>query len=245
MANEFTTEMANISGFGGASIEAYLAKPKSETPIGGVVLIHHMPGWDDQSKQFTARLAFYGYNTICPNLYVREAPGQGAAEAAATVRANGGIADAQAVGDMTGAAEYLRKLPNSNGKVGIIGFCSGGRLAYLSACQAPFDAVVDCHGGNVVQKSDALSENQPVSPVTLTAQMSGPLLGLFGADDQNPSPDMVKEIDAELTKHNKEHEFHSYEGAGHEFMNWARPSYRTEAANEAWEKLLAFFQKNL
>ncbi len=103
-------------------------------PFPGMVLVHHMPGWDEWYKEATLRFARQGYATLCPNLYFRA--GHGTPEdVAAKVRAAGGVADDQAVGDLVGAARLLHSLPTSNGKVGIFGTCSGGRHAFLAACR--------------------------------------------------------------------------------------------------------------
>jgi carboxymethylenebutenolidase len=82
-------------------------------------------------------------------------------------------------------------------------------------------------------------------PLDLTPQINCPVLGLFGAEDTNPSPEDVARLDAALTRHNKPHEFHTYPGAGHAFMNQARPSYRPEAARDAWQRCLEFLGRHL
>ncbi len=122
--------------------------------------------------------------------------------------------DAQCIGDVAGAMKYLRSLPYSSGKIGVIGYCSGGRQSYIVACNLPFDAAVDCYGGRVVAAPDELTDRQPVSPIDMTPNLSCPLLGLFGADDGNPSPEMMAQIEEALKANGKEYEFHTYEGAG-------------------------------
>jgi len=132
-------------------------------------------------------------------------------------------------------------------KVGIIGFCSGGRHAFLVSCKASeFDALVDCWGGNViVDDPKLLNAKRPVAPIEFAANINCPILGLFGEDDGNPNPADVAKIDAELTRLGKPHEFHSYAGAGHAFMNEGRPSHRPEAASDAWQKCVAWFERYL
>src|SRR5215470_7804542 len=122
MSDSMTTSTVMISGNNGDEIEAYLAIPADEGTRGGVVVIHHMPGYDRATKEIVRRFAELGYDAICPNLYHREAPGASPDDAAATARAQGGVPDARLVGDVTGAAAYLRALPTSNGKVGVIGY---------------------------------------------------------------------------------------------------------------------------
>jgi len=130
-------ETVTIRGDGGDEVEAYLARPMSAGPLGGVVVIHHMPGYDAPTKEIARRFAAEGYNALMPNLYYRDAPGARPDDAAAAARAKGGVPDARLVGDVAGAAAHLRALPSSNGKVGVIGYCSGGRQSFLAACSAP------------------------------------------------------------------------------------------------------------
>src|SRR5665647_220585 len=106
--------------------EAYYARPAGEGPFPGVVLIHHMPGWDDWCMEATRKLAHFGIAAIAPHLYFREGPGT-PDDLAAKARAAGGVYDDQVVGDVAGAMAFLRAQPESNGKVGVMGFCSGGR----------------------------------------------------------------------------------------------------------------------
>ena len=245
MSDSMTTETIRITGHDGDEIEAYLARPMSQGPFGGVVVIHHMPGYDAPTKEITRRFAAEGYNALMPNLYYRDAPGASPDDAAAAARAKGGVPDPRLVGDVAGAAAHLRALTSSNGKVGVIGYCSGGRQSFLAACSLPLDAAVDCYGAFI---TGAPPEGMPlkVGPIKhLTKDLSCPLLGLFGADDQYPSPDQVDELDKILTEAGQPHEFHSYDGAGHAFFSVDRPAYRVEAANDGWQKIWDFFGRYL
>ena len=158
-------ETTSICGHNGDAINAYIAKPLGAGPFPGMVLIHHAPGWDEWYREAARRYAHHGYMTISPNLYHRDGDGE-PYEVGARVRAAGGISDAQALGDLEGAMQYLRALPNLNGKVGIFGTCSGGRLSFLSACRIKgFDAAIECWGGRVVASADDLTDKQPVAPI--------------------------------------------------------------------------------
>jgi carboxymethylenebutenolidase len=129
----------------------------------------------------------------------------------------------------------------------VIGFCSGGRHAYLVACTVPgVDALVDCWGGSVVvDDNKALDARKPVAPIDLTGQMACPMIGIFGNDDKNPSPDHVNKTEEVLKKLGKHYEFHRYDGAGHAFFNTARVAYRPEQAADGWNKVFAFLDKHL
>ena len=245
-ANEgMTAELITIKGYNGDEVHAYFARPNGPGPYPGVVLAHHMPGWDEFYRETARRFVDHGYIAICPDLFERFGHGS-PVDVAAKARGEGGVADDSAVGDCQSALDYLKAQPFSNGKVGIIGHCSGGRHAYLAACRAQgFDAVVDCWGGNVIMAPDRITPNQPVSPIEYTADLSCPILGIFGNDDQNPPPEQVNQHEEELKKHGKDYEFHRYDGAGHGFWYYDRPMYRQEQAMDAWKKTFAFFGEHL
>ncbi|HKN56348.1 MAG TPA: dienelactone hydrolase family protein [Amycolatopsis sp.] len=245
MTDELIAGTVTITGHGGDEIEAYLARPTDPAPRGGVVVIHHMPGYDAATKEMVRRFAAEGFAALCPNLYSREAPGADPDDASAAVRALGGVPDERLVGDVEGAATYLKALDNANGKIGVIGHCSGGRQAFLVGCSIQVDAAVDCYGAFVVNEPPAGMPSSMKPLLGLTPQLSCPLLGLFGGDDQYPGPDEVAVFAAELEKHGKEHEFHSYAGAGHAFFAVDRPSYRPEAAKEGWARILDFYSRTL
>ena len=245
MYDAIQAETVTIGGHGGDRIEAYLARPLAPGPMGGVVVIHHMPGYDQWSKEVTRRFATVGLMAVCPNLYSREAPGASPDDAAAAARAAGGVPDDRLVGDVAGAAAYLRELTASNGKVGVIGYCSGGRQSFLAACNVKLDAAVDCYGA-FVTGTPAPGFPLKVTPVIDQApNLTCPVLGLFGYDDQYPSPEHVDELEAELTRLGKPFELHRFDGAGHGFFAVDRPSYRPEAAVEGWGYVDTFFGTHL
>ncbi len=238
-------ETIMMPGANGETINAYMARPLGPGPFPAMVLVHHMPGWDEWYRDATRKFAHYGYIALSPNLYYRD--GHGAVDdVAAKVRAGGGVADDQVVGDLAGALHHLRSLPYASGKVGIVGTCSGGRHAYLTACRtAGFDAVIDLWGGRVVMTPAELTPKQPVAPIDYTADLACPLLGLFGEDDKFPSPEQVAIHEAQLKKHGKNYEFHMYPNAGHGFFYYDRAAYRQEQAVDGWKKVFAFLEKYL
>ncbi|HET9059839.1 MAG TPA: dienelactone hydrolase family protein [Acidimicrobiales bacterium] len=245
MTHDITARTITIPGAHGDDIEAYLAEPLGAGPFGGVVQIHHMPGYDRSSKEIARRFAADGYITLLPNLYSREAPGAAPDDAAATARAKGGVPDDRLVGDVAAAVSYIKSLPTSNGKVGCIGHCSGGRQTFLAATSLDLDAAVDCYGGAVVTAAPPESGLNMPSLLGRTKDLSCPLLGLFGDDDKFPTPDEVKRLEQELQAHSKTYEFHSYPGAGHAFFCVDRPSYRVEAALDGYKQIGAFFARYL
>jgi carboxymethylenebutenolidase len=244
-AGDLTARTVTFAGDGGDPVEGYLAEPLDTGPAGGVVVIHHMPGWDGATKEITRRFAAMGYLALCPNLYCREAPGAAPDDAAAAARAGGGVPDARLVGDVAGAVAHLRAHSGSNGRAATIGFCSGGRQSFLAACSLDLDAAVDCYGAFVLTPPP---DEFPLRIGPLgdrVGDLGCPLLGLFGADDQYPGPEEVAEFERALAAAGKEFEFHTYEGAGHAFFNTDRPSFRAESAGDGWERIGDFFGRHL
>ena len=239
-------ESVIVRGAGGDEVDAYYARPLGPGPFPGVVVIHHMPGWDQWTREVVRKFAQNGYAAISTHLYSRLGAGS-PDDLAARARAEGGVSDDQVAGDVAGAAAYLRAQQYASGKVGAIGFCSGGRHTYLVACRLPdIDAAVDCWGGQVVVDDPAqLSEKRPVAPLDLTPALGCPLLGIFGNEDQNPTPDQVDRTEAALRQHGKTYEFHRYGGAGHGFFAVDRPAYRPEQATDGWGKVFDFYGRYL
>jgi carboxymethylenebutenolidase len=233
-----------ISGHDGATLEAYTSQPDTNDSRGGVVVIHHLPGYDRETKEFVRRFADAGYDAICPNLYSREGAGVSPDDAAAAVRARGGVPDEQVMGDVRGAIDYLRALPTNNGKVAVIGHCSGGRQTYLAAATLPIDGAIVCYGGLIV--GEAFPQFSSMVPIIdKTPQISCPMLGLFGNEDKFPTPEQVDQIEAALKDAGKDYEFHRYDGAGHAFFGPDRGAYRVEAALDGWQRIWAFLDKTV
>jgi carboxymethylenebutenolidase len=226
-----TAETITITGHGGDEIEAYFARPVQGGNQPSVVVLHHMPGYDRASKEIVRTFAVYGYAALMPNLHHRYAPGAKATDAAAAARDAGGVPDDQCLGDVEGAVRMLRARPESNGNVGVIGYCSGGRQTFMVACSTDVDAAVDCYGGR--------------ADIELAPGLRCPLLGLFGNEDQSPSPDDVTAMANALEANGKDFDFHSYDDAGHAFFSVDRPSYRVEAAKDGWKQIWSFFGTHL
>ncbi|HUP95572.1 MAG TPA: dienelactone hydrolase family protein [Burkholderiales bacterium] len=238
-------ETTLLRGHEGDPIDAYLARPLGAGPYPGIVVIHHMPGWDGSHKEIARRFAHHGYAAILPNLQFREGKGT-PEENSASVRAAGGMPDDRTMGDVQAAIDRLRLLPILNGKVGVIGYCSGGRQAYLAACTLKgIDAAVACYGGGVAAKPEELTPRQPVAPIDFTKNLQCPLLGLFGIEDARPSPADAAKTEEALKRYEKTYEFHTYENAGHAFFAVDRPQYRVHAAVDGWKKVFAWFDKYL
>ena len=234
-----------IPGGGGDQIHAYVAQPDGAGPFPGVVLTHHPSGPDEFMREFARRFAEHGFIAIIPNLFERYGHDT-VADVAARVRGEGGVADASVVADAEAAMRWVKSQPTSNGKVGVIGPCAGGRLALVVASSVEgFGAAVDLWGGNVVVAPDQMTEKQPVAPIDLTPQLTAPLLGLFGNDDTGPSPAQVDQHEEALKQHGKVYLFKRYDGAGHGFFFYHRPSYRPAQAMDGWNQVVSWFTQHL
>jgi carboxymethylenebutenolidase len=246
MSDALIAETITITAADGAEIEAYSARGVDGAPRGGVVVIHHAHGHDDSTKEIVRRFAAEGYNAVMPNLYHRQAPGASVEDQMRAALGGGGITDQQLADDVAGGADYLKGLPNANGKVGVIGYCSGGRQSFFAATSLQLDAAVDCYGGFV---TGTPPENFPIKTmvpiVERTPSLSCPLLGLFGEEDSHPNPAEVAELEEALKAAGKTYEFHSYPGAGHQFFSVDRPAYNVEAATDGWQRILAFYGRYL
>ncbi|HEV8573579.1 MAG TPA: dienelactone hydrolase family protein [Dehalococcoidia bacterium] len=233
MSSRWDTVSAN-----GGAMRCYISVPEGTGPFPTVVVIQHAGGVDDFVRGRSDRLAEAAFLAIAPDLYHREEPGRSDDPLTRMSR----LRDATIVADVNAAIEHAKSLPEVQAdRIGITGYCMGGRVTYLMAAQNPeLKAAVVCWGGNIM-----VPWGEGPAPFELSKDIGCPVLGLFGEDDPNPNPADVAKLDAELRRLGKEHEFHSYEGAGHAFMNEGRPSYRAEAAEDAWTKCVAWFDRHL
>ena len=219
-------------------MRVYVAWRDGAREMPGVIVAQHGPGVDRFIEDRVEALAAEGFFAAAPDLYHRQ-PADGADMMARIGR----LRDPEIVADMNAALAHGKALPDIRvAKVGVIGFCMGGRVSYLMAGSNPaLRAAGVFYGGNIMK-----SWGDGPAPLALSENIRCPMIGFFGNDDKNPSPDDVKQIDAELVRHGKAHEFHAYDGAGHAFLNFTNPAmYRESQAKDAWSKLIPFLKKHL
>lgn len=240
-----TAQTEKIKSAAGDEITVYHAKPLGVDKMPGLVLIPHMPGWDEYCREAARRFAEHGYDVVCPNIYERVGHGT-PVEVATKAREMGGVSDKSVMDDTCGALRFLKNAPSSNGKAGVIGMCSGGRHTFLAACTLEgIDAAADLWGGGVICPKEQLSPARPVAPIDYAEKLSCPLIGIFGNDDHSPTAEDVNVTEEMLKKYNKEYEFYRYDGAGHGIWYYDKPMYRQEQAMDSFNKVLAFFDKHL
>ncbi len=229
----------------GQTMEGYLAQPEADGKHPAVVVIQEIWGVNSHIQSLTDRFPAQGYVGLAPAMYHRQGPmTMGFHEERDTAIARmGQCNDPQIVADVQAAVDFLKTQSFvQSDRIGIVGFCFGGRVAYLAACTvSDLKASVVYYGGRILQP---LGTEGP-SPLEQTANIKAPILGLFGEDDANPTPADVATIAGELDKHGKTYEFHMYPGCGHGFNCDARADYRPESARDAWGKAMAWFDKYL
>ena len=237
------SETIQYRGHDGTMMNAYFSRPAAAGRYPGVIVSIEAYGLVEHMKDVTRRFAAEGYLAIAPDLYTREG-GPDASNLDSVIQKLFASPDARAVGDLDGAAVYLKGQTNCTGKVGMIGFCSGGRYTLITACKTTnIDAAVDSAGGYIIE--DEHTEQRPVSPIDMISTLSCPLLATFGEEDPNPPPAHADRLREELEKHGKTHEIWMYPNAGHGFFADYRESYRAAPAQDMWHRVLVFYEKYL
>lgn len=222
----------------GSEMEVYVDVPAGAGPHPAMVVTFHRGGIDAFTRKFVDDLAAAGYAAAAPNFYHRRPADED------TVEAMSHVIDVDIVSDINGAVALLQgNEAVDSDAIGIVGHCFGGRNSFLGAASNPvFRACAVFYGGNTMV---ARGEGRP-TPFELMKNIACPVIGFFGNDDKNPSPDDVAKIDAELTSHGIAHTFHAYDGTGHAFQNFLNEAgYRPEATKDSQPKLLAFLAEHL
>jgi carboxymethylenebutenolidase len=222
----------------GGNMPLYVSTPASGENLPGIVVVHGQSGLEDFIKDTTHMLALQGYAAVAPNLYHRDGPDCKDENPARKAR----LRDTSIINDINASIGFLRNHKQvGGGKLGIVGFCMGGRLVYLmSAASKELKAGVMFYGSGTM-----VPFGEGPSPFERTREIGCPIQGHFGAEDQNPSPEDMRKLDAELTKFGKAHEFHTYAGAAHAFVNSGSRNYRPHAAALSWPKATEFFSRHL
>ncbi len=234
MKNSWETVTVDNSRMG-----LYLSEPDGKGPVPSIVVIQNQDGVREFTQEMTRRVAAAGYVGIAPQLYHREGEPNSAEEVANFKHTR---RDANVIKDIEAAIGLLRGRSNvDSSRLGIVGFCMGGRVAFLMAtANKSFKAAVDFYGGGKYSQWG----DRP-APAVLAADVSCPIQGHFGELDKNPPPDEMRKLDAELTRLGKEHEYFFYADAPHGFNRSGWKGYRPEADQTSWARSLEFFGKHL
>ena len=212
-SQQLETGMVQYASRDGTMIDALYSRPAEPGNYPAVIVTMEGMGLMDHHKDIAVRFAGRGFLAIAPDLYTRE----GTPEPENVLATLFASPDSRTMDDLDGAAVFLKSQAHSNGKVGIIGFCSGGRYTLMMACQSSnIDAAVDSAGGHIADQE--ITDLRPKNPIDMIADLSCPLLALFGIEDQNPTPEQAERMRAELDKHGKTYEWVMYDNAGHAFF---------------------------
>jgi len=220
-----------------------LPKPGGMPTRGAVVVIQEAFGVNAHIEDVTRRFAGAGYHAVSPHLFHRTgSPAFGYDDFSQVLPHMQALSDGGILDDVGAAVGYLRGAGWSDGQIGVVGFCMGGRVTFLVAGSMPLGAAVGFYGGGIVT---GRSEAMP-SLLGLVAEMPTPWLGLFGdADPGIPVPD-VERLREELAAHAPvDTEIVRYPGAEHGFHCDARPSYSPEAAADGWMRTLKWLDHHL
>jgi carboxymethylenebutenolidase len=223
----------------GSVMRMHVSAPAGAGPFPGIVIMQHQGGVDEFIQQIAHRMAQAGYIAAAPDLYHRDGPECKDDIVARRSR----LSDRRIINDIAATVNFLQR-PDSlaSERIGIMGFCMGGRLALLGAAtNRRFKAAVAYYPGNTFR---AWGRDIP-SPFERMVDIQCPVQGHFGADDANPSPQDMGKLDAELTRLNKAHEFYSYDNAGHAFLDGTKESYRRHADEASWPRTLEFLARQL
>jgi carboxymethylenebutenolidase len=228
----------------GFKVPAYFAAPAGKSNLPVVLVVQEIFGVHEYIADTCRRFANAGYLAIAPELYARQGDpskytdiGKMMSDVVAKVP------DAQVMADLDGAVKWASEHGGDRAKVGITGFCWGGRIAWLYAARGPVKAAVAWYG-RVVGANDALT---PQNPIDVAAQMRAPVLGLYGEKDGGIPLDTLDKMKAALatgTAASKASQFVVYPDTGHAFHADYRPSFRKGPAEDGWKRCLAWFKAN-
>lgn len=228
-----TAERVTYATVNGKPMTGYLARPTNSTaPLPGIIVIHEWWGLNKNIEQMTERLAGEGYTALAVDLYggpVAQTP-----EEARALTQAAGATPHLLEDNLKQAYQYLETQQNSP-KIASLGWCFGGSWSLKTALLLPteLDAAVIYYGGQLVTERDRLSS------------LEMPILGIFGALDQNPSVETVRTFETTLNELGKPAEIYVYDGADHAFANPSGTRYNAQAAEDAWEKTTAFLSRHL
>ena len=242
-------EELTYPGAHGTAVGAYLARPASaDGPRPAIIVIHEAGGLGEHIRDVVNRFANLGYVALGVDLYTREGGPPDTSDLQELFARLFSMSDQTVLGDLEGAADFLRARQEVSGKLGCIGFCMGGRYALLFACASDrLDAAVDCWGGFIDRATpdERSTATRPTPPLELAGQLSCPLLAAVGAEDVNPSPEVGAQLRERAGASGQPVQMDVYEDAGHAFFADYRPSYRPRPAALLWERVVPFLAEHL
>src|SRR3990172_4683232 len=218
------------------------ASPATGGPFPGVIVIMEAFGLNNHIKDVAERWAREGYVAVAPDLYYREgSPTVDYKDIGKAIGYMQKLQDPKMLADLGAVISHLKGLKEVRAdRIGVTGFCMGGRLTFLAACQLASDVktAVAFYGGGI-------AAHNPSAPINVAEKLQSPILCFFGDQDQMIPMDQVRKVEETLKRLGKSFEVKVYAGAGHGFFCNERPSFHADAARDSWEKATAWFAKSL
>jgi carboxymethylenebutenolidase len=224
----------------GGEIPAYRAMPASGGPFPTVLVVHEIFGVHEHIKDICRRLAKLGYFAVAPLLFAREGDVSSISDMQKVMEVVAKVPDKQVASDLDATVAWAKSTGKADTtKLGITGFCWGGREVWLYAAHNPsLKAGVAWYGPLQVPPSDL----RPKNPIDLVNQINAPMLGLYGGKDMRIPAAQIEQMRAALKAAGKPSEIVVYPDAGHGFNADYRPSYNPQAAKDGWKRMLAWFK---
>jgi carboxymethylenebutenolidase len=231
----------------------YVSQPNLPGRAPAVIVIQEAFGVNKHTQDVCDRFAAEGYFAVAPAMFHREGineetrgtnPVYGYGDMDDVRAAMGNLNDENIIRDINTTVAWLNRHPRVDGsRIGIVGFCMGGRVTYLAAAACPgIGAASVFYGGGIMAPAPG---GGPPTPFERSAGIQCPVMGNFGETDQNPTPANVQTIQAELQRLGKAVDFKMYPGAGHGFFCDDRASYHEASARDAWTRTLDWFNRHL
>lgn len=242
---EIRSESAQIKTADG-QMPAHVARPTGQGPFPAVIVIMEAFGLNQHIKGVADRIAREGYVALAPDMYYRATDRVADySDLPKALKLMGDLSDAKVVEDIRAVHAWLKSQPGVRGeRIGMTGFCMGGRITFLAACHLPIAAAAPFYGGGIGRVMMP-SERTPHPPIDDAAGITGAMLALYGSKDAFIPMDEVELVKSRLKQLGKNAEVIVYEGADHGFFCDQRPSYKKDAAEDAWRRTLALFDKHL
>jgi carboxymethylenebutenolidase len=230
------SDMVSIA-VGGTQMDVYIDCPASGAPWPAIVLTYHREGIDDFTKFVARQYAQAGYLVAVPEVSHR------ILSVPLHDRKNH-LKDSEIVADIAAAVAYLKTRADvAAARLAIAGHCMGGHMLFLAAAALPdFACMVACYPTGLFE----CWGGEGATPFEQLSKIRCPVIGFFGNEDRNPSPQDADRLDAALTRLGKEHEFHRYDGAGHGFQRPTRSEPAIRATqDDSWQRIFAFLTAKL
>jgi len=244
-ADTITTDTTGLTAgevkIGAGGVPAYRAMPDSKGPFPLILVVSEIFGVHEHIKDLCRRLAKAGYMAVAPELFARQGDLSKISDMSEVMKIVAKAPDDQVIGDLDATVTWAKGTSKVDGnKVGITGFCWGGRITWLYAARPNVKAGVAWYG----RISNAINANQTKTALDVGAKLKAPVLGLYGGKDSGIPLSHIELMKKEIAEAKGTSEFHVYPDAGHAFLADYRPSFNKAAAEDGWQKMLTWFKKN-